>query len=220
MAKEPIDELIEKEIDEWKKKYLAKGLPLPLLEELSQEARKEWEIELGFRELRLYYDLIVNVEDEEYSEENYYKYVISHEHDIIRGYITNKLTQTFKQLPAEKLHVQVYKISKEGNILGYGFEDIILSSDKIVTVKIKKIEAVEKVFIFENVFKIFFDKIPEPIPELKPTFDFGLFAYEFSKVCFEIYIDKIPEQKIELKPPFNFGLLLLAKKQDLKIIFQ
>ncbi|MFH8038862.1 MAG: hypothetical protein QXJ14_02530 [Candidatus Aenigmatarchaeota archaeon] len=200
MSEKPIDELIEKEIEEWKKKYLAKGLPLTLLEELAQEAKREWEIELGFRELRLYYDLIVNVEDDEYSEENYYKYVISHEHDVLRGYITNTLTQTFKQLPAEKLHIQVYKLDKEKNILGYGYEDIILSSDKIVTIKIKKIELAEKVFMFENVFMYYVN--------------------EFSKFAFCIFIDKIPEREIELKPSFDFGFLLLAKKQDLKIIFQ
>jgi len=141
---------IEEEIEEWKRRWELKGLPKALLDELAEEARREWDIELGYRETKLYYDLIVNVVDPNHQVGDVYKYTILLESDVIRGILTNALTQTFPQLPAEALKIEVYKMNERGECVGYGSTNIILNKDTSVNVEIKPVGVVPIVFRFSD----------------------------------------------------------------------
>jgi len=141
---------IEEEIEEWKRRWELKGLPKALLDELAEEARREWDIELGYRETKLYYDLIVNVIDLNHQVGDVYKYTVLLESDVIRGILTNALMQTFPQLPAEALKIEVYKMNAQGACMGYGSTSIILNKDMTVDIEVKPVGVVPVVFKFSD----------------------------------------------------------------------
>jgi hypothetical protein len=104
---------LDDEIAVWKAKYVSFGLPELMLDEMIAEAKLEWDTEIGYRAVNLYYDLMISILDSPLTSNEFYKVVVSVGDEIIRGILTKKTTCLFATLPAEKLIVQIYRETHE-----------------------------------------------------------------------------------------------------------
>lgn len=132
MGETPFDE----EIEVWKKKYISYGIPETVLDRMIEEAELEWNTEIGYRDINIFYALRINIIDSDLMENEYYFVAVSLNDEIIRGKITTDTSVLFSTLPADTLVVRVLRMKKDAEVYmkGYGECEVTLSSDKDVNV--------------------------------------------------------------------------------------
>ncbi len=131
----------EAEIEQWKSKYLAKGLPEALLDELIADMNLEYEASIALEHPERLADLTVNITDANFDALHFYRICLNWGGYDIQSRGTDETTFKFIQVACVQIHIEVFKISNDGTtVTGYGYLLLNHSTDETAEITINTLD--------------------------------------------------------------------------------
>lgn len=125
------------EIDTWKAKYTAKGVPPTLLDALIAEAELEWDSVIGYGQYDRLAKLIIQIIDYDTTPNCYYMITLIQNMNIFNGVTTTETNWVFAQVPCIALSCYVLKVRETDNIpICEGVVSLNHSKDETLTIQL------------------------------------------------------------------------------------
>lgn len=135
-----------------KAKWTARGVPEALFNAMVNEANAEYNSSIGFEDWSRFSMLTVNIDDENFSNEYFYRIVLNWGGIGIMSRGIAGIVWIFGQVPAITTHIEVFKISNDGTeCVGYGYLLFTHTKDEECEVTINPIVTEEKCDIYKKV---------------------------------------------------------------------
>jgi hypothetical protein len=127
----------QSDIDAWKAKYTAKGVPSTLLEALIAEAELEWEANIGYGQYNRLAKLIVQISDYDTTPNCFYMIVLMQNMNIFNGVTTSQTNWIFANVPCIPLSCYVLKVRSADKIpICEGIANLNHSKDETLTIQL------------------------------------------------------------------------------------
>lgn len=140
-----VDITDEVETQMLKAKWTARGVPESLFNAMVDEANAEYNAVLGYEDWSRFSMLTVNIDDENFSSEYFYRIVLNWGGIGIMSRGIAGIKHIFGQVPAITTHIEVFKISNDGTeCVGYGYLLFTHTKDEECEVTINPIVTEEK----------------------------------------------------------------------------
>ena len=123
---------------EWKNRWLQKGLPETLLDDMITEANAEYDTELGVWFFHRYAKVTVNVLDDELAEDEFYLFIIERADEVFYGHGSIEPTQIFPQVPCTEIVFEVYvlKYTDVLTVQRFGYSIVTVTKDMDVDISV------------------------------------------------------------------------------------
>ena len=144
------------EIDIWKAKYTAKGVPSTLLDALIAEAELEWDSTIGYGQYDRLADLTVTLFDEHPSTDFFYIIVLVQNMQVFNGITTTATTYRFSQVPCIPLTAYAFKVANDLSITdAQGFTNLNHSTDETISLYLNCVQQLDVCPINPWSFQVF-----------------------------------------------------------------
>jgi len=133
--------MTEEQQANWKSRWILKGLPETLLDEMIAEANTEYETELGVWYFNRYAQVKVSVIGDSLDTNEYYLYIIERADTVYYGKGSLDSYELFPQVPCTEIVFQVIKIyvGETLQIKGYGYTIATISKDSEIEVTVEDV---------------------------------------------------------------------------------
>lgn len=129
------------EVQAWKQKYSAMGLPDTLLNQMIDEANAEYNSTIGYGDIKRMAQLTVSLTDLEGTPDGEYVYLIIYQNFVIAGALTTATEYLFAQVPCISIIVQVVKFnSSDTRVLTTDLAAIAHTRDEEVHFELRKFD--------------------------------------------------------------------------------
>lgn len=133
--------MTEEQQTNWKNRWVLKGLPEQLLDDMINEANTEYETEMGVWYFNRYAQVKVTVTDDELETGDFYLYVIQRADTVYFGKGSLESSELFVQVPCTEIVFQVIKmhVGETLQIKGYGYTIATVSKDAEIEVSVSDV---------------------------------------------------------------------------------
>lgn len=138
----------QEEITQWKNKYLDKGLPEALLDDLIADMNLEYEASIALEHPERLADLTVSINDLDTETDCFYRVTLNWGGIDIQSRGIADTSYKFLNVSCVQIHIEVFKITNDGTqCKGYGYLLLNHSTDETATVSVYSVNSPQEISI-------------------------------------------------------------------------